>query len=289
MKLASLALVVCLSSVCAQGPLPNLSDETVIATFDDGATMTMGEFKRIYTVLPPENQQQVMQNRAQFLQQWALMRKLARAAEAERLDQMSPAKEALEYQRLTILSQARMNQAANQIQVLPSDVARFYETNQNRYKQVRVKAIYVGFDGRKLTETGAKLKASQIAQQARGGGDFVKLVRAHSDDATSRAKDGEFGTLRFSDNLPDAVRTAIFSLKEGEVGEPVAQPNGFYIFRAEKVEVRPLAEIRDEIFSELRQRRYGAWLENSSREATVTFSSPAFLGAFPADTTPRIK
>ena len=40
--------------------LPDLPDETVVATFDDGVKMTMGEFKHLYAVLPPENQQQAM-------------------------------------------------------------------------------------------------------------------------------------------------------------------------------------------------------------------------------------
>jgi peptidyl-prolyl cis-trans isomerase C len=250
--------------------------------------MTMGEFKRIYTILPPENQQQAVQNRAQFLQQWAFMRKLARAAEAAKLDQLSPAKDALDYQRLLILSQARLTAVANELSVLPSDVAKFYEANQDRYKQVRVKTLYIGFGGQKLTESAAKLKASQIAEQARGGADFVKLVRANSDDVTSRTKDGDFGTLRISDSLPDAVRAAIFNLKEGEVSDPVRQPNGFYVFRAEKVDVRAFADVRDDIFYELRQRRYGEWVEKSSHEATVLFN-PTFIGAFPVDTTPRIK
>jgi peptidyl-prolyl cis-trans isomerase C len=289
MKLVSAALFVCLTSAFAQTapPIPNLPDETVIATFDDGATMTLGDFKRIYSVLPPENQQAAMQNRGQFLKQWALMRKLAKAAEEEKLDQLSPSKEALEYYRLMILSQAKMTQAANQVPVLPSDVAKFYEANQNRFKQVHVKAVYIGFGGQKLTEAAAKLKASQISAQARGGADFVKLVRVHSDDDTSRSKDGDFGTLRSSDNLSDDVRNVIFGLKEGEVSEPVRQSNGFYIFRAEKIEIRPLPEVRDAIFAELRQRRYGEWVEKTNREATVLFNSPAFLGAFPVNTTPR--
>src|SRR3982750_3877742 len=113
MKFPSLALFLCLVPVWAQvspqvPPIPTLPDETVIATFEDGTKMTMGEFKQIYSVLPQENQQQVLQNRAGFLQQWALMRKLAKIAEEEKLDQLSPSKEALEYYRLVILSQAKM-------------------------------------------------------------------------------------------------------------------------------------------------------------------------------------
>lgn len=290
MKLASLALFVCLAPAWAQSSpaaLSSISDETVVATFDDGAKMTMGDFKRIYAVLPAENQQQAMQNRQAFVQQWALMRKLASMAETEKLDQMSPSKEALEYYRLVILSQARMNMAVAQTTVLPSEVAAHYDSNKDKYKQVRVKAIYIGFGGKKLTEADARAKASQIRTQARDGADFVKLVRAHSDDETSRAKDGEFATLHLADNIPDAVRDAIFKLKEGEISEPVRQPNGFYLFRAEQITYRPLAEVRDEIFNELKQARYNEWVETINRGAKVLFSNPAFIGAVPFDTTPR--
>src|SRR4051794_10386762 len=125
MRVPSLAVfsfvLICLSPVRAQtpAPLPQIPDETVVATFDDGTRLTMGDFKRIYAVLPPENQQQAMQNRQEFLKQWALMRKLAHMAQAAKLDQLSPSKEALEYYRLVVLSQAEMNRAVSDVTVLP--------------------------------------------------------------------------------------------------------------------------------------------------------------------------
>lgn len=287
MKFSTLAALVCLLPAWAQTPLPKLSEETVIATFEDGATMTMGEFKRIYAVLPPENQKQAMQNRAAFLQQWALMRKLAKMAQEEKLDQLSPSKEALEYYRLAILSQAKMDQAAMQTVVLPSQVSNFYEDNKDRYKQVRVKAIYIAFGGRQVSQAEAKAKAVKLAAQARSGADFVKLVRENSDDATSRAKDGEFLTLRLTDNVPEAVRDAIFKLSRGEVSDPVAQSNGYYIFRAEEISYRPYEDVRDEIFTELKQKNYADWVQKTQREAKVIYNSTDFIGAVPLNTTPH--
>src|ERR1051325_7198228 len=108
------AFLVFLAPLCAQS-LPTLPDETVIATFDDGVKLTYGEFKQIYSVLPPEHQQQDARKRASFLPQWGLMRKLAGMAEADKMDQLSPSKEAIEYYRLVILSQARMNRALTDI------------------------------------------------------------------------------------------------------------------------------------------------------------------------------
>jgi len=185
-----------------------------------------------------------------------------------------------------------MAETATQTVVLPSEVTKYYEENKGRYGQIHVKSIYIGFGGQKLTESGAKLKASQIVAQARGGADFVKLVRAHSDDEASKAKNGDFAVLRITDDVPPEVRDAIFKLKEGEVSDPIRQPNGFYIFRADKVDVRPLPEVRDQIFAELKQAHYGEWVEKSTRDAKVLFNSPAFIGAIqasppPVDTTPR--
>lgn len=286
MKFFGLALFVWLAPVWSQ-PLPNLPDEMVVATFEDGAKMTMGDFKRIFAALPPDNQKQALENRQAFIQQWALMRKLAKLAEEERLDQLSPSKEQLEYYRLAILSQAKLDEAAMHTMVLPSQVADYYESHKDRYRQVRVKAIYVAFGGRRMSEADAKAKAGKLAAQARAGADFVTLVRENSDDETSRAKDGEFLTVRATDNLPDAVRDAIFKLKPGEVTEPVGQSNGYYVFRAEEISYRPLQDVRDEIFTELKQQYYAEWVDKARRGATVVYHSPEFVGAVPFNTMPR--
>lgn len=117
-----------------------------------------------------------------------------------------------------------------------------------------------------------------MLKQIRGGADFVKMVRQHSEDQTSAAKDGDFGNLRRGDNLPDAVRNAIFSLKQGEVSEPVRQPNGFYLFRAEKVNAQPFEQVRDEIFSELREKRFREWMEETQRSVNAELESGGFHG-----------
>ena len=81
---------------------------------------------------------------------------------------------------------------------------------------------------------------------------------------------------------PDAIKTAVFALKPGELSEPVRQPNGFYLFRAEEVTYRPLSQARDEIFNALKQQHYSEWLEQTNKNTKVVYNSPAFLGAPPA-------
>ena len=107
-------------------------------------------------------------------------------------------------------------------------------------------------------------------------------MKENSDDETSREKDGDFATLRSSDNIPDAFRAAVFALKKGEVTQPLKQPNGFYLLRAEEVTVRPLSEVRDEIYNELRNTRSDQWLRGQDREAKVEIVEPSFITGAPA-------
>jgi peptidyl-prolyl cis-trans isomerase C len=287
MKSFSVFLFVCCGALWAQTApppaaaprMPDIPDQATIAVFDDGVKLTMAEFKQIFAALPPDNQPLVLRDRKTFLQQWAFMRKLAQMADQQKLDQESPTKEQLQYSRLMILSQAKLAEALNSTTVEPAEIIEYYDINKDRFKEVRVKAIYVSFgkDGKAPAEDEAKAKATKLLADIRGGADFVKLVKENSDDETSKAKDGDFATLRRNDNIPDAIREAVFALKQGEVTEPVRQPNGFYLLRADEVHYRPLSQVRDEIFTELKQRHYRQWLDQTNKGIKVEFTNPAFL------------
>src|SRR5947207_13990234 len=119
MKATSLLVFVCLGAAWAQsiaGPgaaaaaaptMPDVPEDTVIAIFGDGTKFTMGDFKKIYAALPPPNQQMALRDRAQWLHQWELLRKLTKMAEVAKLDQETPYKEAIEYGSMNVLAQAQ--------------------------------------------------------------------------------------------------------------------------------------------------------------------------------------
>jgi len=290
----ALSLVVFLAALLpAQTPppqaLPNLPDDTVIAVFDDGVKFTMGQYKSLYEVLRG-NQPAMLQERKAFLEQYALMRKLAHMAEEEKLDQVSPGKDILDYYRLFLLSQAKLNQEVQSQNVSDEEITKYYAANKDRYREVKVKAIYLAFskalasqasNGKRiLTEEEAKAKAGKLLADIRGGAEFVKLVRENSDDATSRDKDGDFATITGTDRdkLPAAVVNVIFALKPGEVSEPVEQPNGFYLFRADQITYRPQSEVQGEIVAALQQDRFNRWMQQTHDSVKVEFPSPEFLG-----------
>jgi len=262
------------------GTLPNLPDEEVVATLMDGSKVTMADVKGLFGALNPVQQQGIVRDPASFLHQWAVMRRLSQIAVERKLHEQAPYKQALEQNRMNVLFQAAVNDTLNSFVIEPADITKAYDADKAKYTEVKVKAIYIAYrenppaatpvKGKKpLTEAEAKAKAAKLLAQIKGGADFVKLVKENSEDEDSRAKDGDFATLKFSDNIPDAFRAAIFQMKQGETTEPLKQPNGYYLLRAEQVTVKPLKDVRDDLYNDLKNARMREWMEKLDRETTV--------------------
>ncbi len=286
--------VLCLAALCAQtsppqpaqpqqrpAALPDLPDSTPIASFEDGYIMTMGELKGLLLAV---NNPQASSNIPAFLDQWAMFRKMSRMALDQKLDAESPVKEQLTYVRNLVLMQAEVNHQNNPI-IDGDDVLKYYEQHKSNYEQVKTDAIYIAFsnaaasetgsDGKKiLSEAQAKAKIAALLEQIRKGSDFKKLARENSDDDKSRAADGFFGDLKPTDPMPDSIRAAIFQLKQGETTDVIAQPNGFYIFRAEQVIVKPFAEVRDQADRAYKDERFKAWMADMQANTKATILNP---------------
>lgn len=290
------AFLICASALLAQQPGPPakevpLEEDDVIATLDDGYKLTYGEIKAMAGALPPQMQQAAMRDRKNFIRQFALMRKLARLAEEHKLDQKTPTRELLLVNRMYVLMSAQINFVMDTAVVPPEELQQFYETNKDRYSQAKVKVIYIGFSanpaaappGKKyLSETEAKAKIEKIRAEIAAGADFVEMVKRHSEDQASVEKNGDFGNIRRDDKVPEAIRNAIFALKSGEMSQPVRQPNGFYLFRVEEVSTRPFQQVRDEVFNEVKQRRFRQWMEQTEKSLNIKYESEAFFNPPPA-------
>jgi peptidyl-prolyl cis-trans isomerase C len=267
----------------------DVSPDTVVATIE-GRKVTAGELNRFIAALPQQLQQNFQANKKEFVRQYALMRKLSELAEQNKLAERSPYKERLEYARVQMLVQAQMDEAGKDILVTPEEQKKFYEANPDRYTTARIKVIYIPYSanvpanvqGRKvLTEAEAAEKAARVVKEARAGADFVKLVKEHSEDPTSAAKDGEFGTVRRSDTLPEPIKNTIFALKPGEVSDPVKQPNGFYVFRVEESGLEPYEKVKDNIYNDLKQQKFQTWFEGMRKAVDVKFENEAYFAPAP--------
>ena len=290
MKCVSLCILFSMISAWAQtaptaSPSTPPDPDAVVATYWDGKKMTYGEMQQFLHALPPQMQQMALRNRKNFVLQLGLMRKLAELGAQNKLDQQSPTKEALEFNRMYLLMTAELTDYMNKISIEPDELQKEYEARRSNYQQVKVKVIYIPFTAnpasgsKALTEEQAREKIGKILGEARGGADFVKLVKQYSEDQTSAAKDGDFGTIRHSDKIPDAILKTVFQLKQGEISEPVRQPNGYYLFRAEEIRVRPFQEVRNELTEEVRQERYKQWLDQNNNTVVSKYENEQLLAA----------
>jgi peptidyl-prolyl cis-trans isomerase C len=267
-------------------PVAPVTPDTVVAEVG-GKKMTAAEVDQIFAGLPQQFQQSARLQPDKALMQMLMFRYMAEEAEKANLDKRAPWKDTLEFQRMTVLYQAEINDYKDKIQISPEDQEKAYKENPDRYKQAKVKVIHISFsatpdkpgpDGKKmLSEADAKAKADDLRKQVLAGGDFGKLARENSDDKGSADKDGDFGTIKHNSPYPEPVKKAVFALKEGEVSEPVKQANGFYLIRSDSVVTQPYNEVRPQIIEELKQSRFNDWMKGLQARFTVKVENPGYF------------
>jgi peptidyl-prolyl cis-trans isomerase C len=266
-------------------PPPPVAPDTVVIEVD-GKKITAAEMDKILAGFPPPTQQ-ALRARPQLLSQVFWMQKLADDAEKAGLDKQSPLKEQLEAYRMQVLANAETTQVGNTLPINDEDLRKYYKDNPDKFKQVKVRVIYVAFnptpgkppaDGKKLlTEADAKAKIENLAMQIRGGADFGMLARENSDDQASAAKDGDFGLIKEDSAYSKAIKDAVFALKQGEISAPVKQPGGFYLIRAEEISQRSFDESAMQIAPAVRKEHFDAWLKDLQAKYNVKIENPAYF------------
>ncbi|MGH9868795.1 MAG: peptidylprolyl isomerase [Candidatus Polarisedimenticolia bacterium] len=73
-----------------------------------------------------------------------------------------------------------------------------------------------------------------IHQKVKGGDDFVALAKQYSQDTLSAADGGDLGLKEFH-QLTFPFNRVAFSLKQGEVSDPVLTIFGYHVIKAEQV------------------------------------------------------
>jgi len=266
-------------------PTPPVAPDSVVIEVA-GKKYTAGEVDKLIAPMPLQFQQAARQN-PQLLNQLFLMMRLAEDAEKANMDKTSPYKEAVELARVQTLAQAWLNKMNSSFNISGDDQQKYYKENPDKFKEVKVKAIYVVFSpaGDKnapslkkvATEAEAKAKIEDLRKQIVAGADFGKLARENSDDSASASKDGDFGTVKHSSSFPEQIKAAVYALKKGDVSQPIRQPNGYYLLRVEEMSTQPFDEVNVQIFQEIRQQRYSDWLKGLQAQYTVKVENPAYF------------
>jgi peptidyl-prolyl cis-trans isomerase C len=253
-----------------------VAPDAVVAVVN-GNKITAGEVRKMYGSLPAQMQEAFKKDPQQFMKEYAWYRNIQEAAEKDGLPEKSPYKEVLQFQRMLTMVNAAHNEEYLKVTVRPEDQRKQYDEHPERYRETQAKLVYIPFTAE--TEADAKAKAQKVAQEARSGADFVKLVKEYSQDAKSAAQDGDMGIpIRPSSRqIPENVRNAILALKPGQVSDPLRLENGYYVFRAESAGVLPYEKVKDEIYKELKDVGFEQWKANTKAQSSVQFENEAFF------------
>jgi peptidylprolyl isomerase len=143
----------------------------------------------------------------------------------------------------------------------PSDaqIQAAYEANRDKFlapRQYRLEQIFVAAPGSdKQAEDAAHAKAEALAAKARvKGADFAAIARTGSNQAGGETG-GDLGWAAEAQIIPE-IRSEIAGMSVGEISDPIRTQAGFHIIRlvdTKPAGVRPLAEVRDQLVTALRQ------------------------------------
>ena len=285
-----------------QAPLP---PDTVVATVA-GMSLTIADIQKMLVGASPQALQSFQQNPQATIQQLFLMRDLAAEGEKAKLGEQSPYKEQLEFARAGVLANLRMIQERDSYTISGDEIEKFYARNQSRWEQAKIKIIFISFkpgppaakgelktedianaarqalqaanSPSQRSEDQASKLAADLVKQLRAGADFVKLVGQYSDDPNSKGSAGDFGTpISPTGTYSDDFKKPILALKQGEIGDPIRQSNGFYIVRVEEKSVQPLNSVRDPIVQELRKAHLDEWMKEKTSGFQPSVVKPEFF------------
>src|SRR5258706_4567202 len=126
-----------------------------------------------------------------------------------------------------------------QVQVTDDDLKRAYSQRQDQFKtpeHVDVRHIVVK----------TKEQAQDIEKQLKAGAKFEDLAKKFSDDPGSKDKGGLYQNVVRNQMVPEFDKVA-FSLKPGEISDPVQTSFGYHIIKVDahrQAQLKPLEQVR---------------------------------------------
>ena len=270
--------------VAAPKPAVTIASETVVATIE-GKAWTKAEFDAMIRNLPPGPQNNFKANKLGWLDQFALMNRLATMAKEDGVEQREPFKQQLEYNILQFLAQSYVDDRAATPKLDAETTGKWYEAHKNEYKRARVLGIEVNWGGIPKpgeiarTDKEAQAIVDDIQKRFKAGEAFDELAKKYSDDPNTKAKGGQFPLLRPEDKtLNKEIKTAIFATKPGELARVIRLPSRFYIFKLVEFVEPTQQELRSEIEDQIGQEQLRLWLDKTRKEVKAEINAPAYFG-----------
>jgi peptidyl-prolyl cis-trans isomerase C len=274
-----------------QAPPAAASEPVVII---DGVGYSAADIARIRQALPPQFQQTAAQfSNREFVEQYRRFLAMAKMAETEGIADKEPYRSQLENYRMLYLAQVYTTELSRSATATDEEIRAHYDKNPSEYDEVRVSAIYIDYNpnaspgaGDGLSEQVALAKAEDLRARILKGADFAAVAKESSDDKDSAEKGGDLGYFRTNASVPPALRSAIFSLKPGEVSAPVKEGGRFYLFKATEKRLPPFEQVEQEAANKVRSQKFIDKAKEVAESIEVEYKDEAYFADKPAGTGP---
>ena len=158
-----------------------------------------------------------------------------------------------------LLQQKLYDEIVEDVEVTDEEIEQYYNEHKDEFGQAAsrdVRHILVSCTGNAQCAR-ARAKAERLRRQIRGGADFGKLARQHSQDPGSARQGGRY-TVERGQTVPEFERAA-FDLRIGVLSQPVKTQFGFHLIQPlssiRPPRPKPLKSVRDQIRQQLLQRQ----------------------------------
>lgn len=273
----------------------------IVATID-GKQITAKQAADMLQAIPPEQLKRYQSNLSSVVQQIYMSQQLAEQAAKMNLDQQSPWKEQLQLTRDNILTQAYLNKMASTTPGTPTeDPQAYYNSHQPEFDRVKLSGIFVAFNppgtpaasaANSRTEEQARAKADDVEKKLKAGGEFATLARTESDNQQAAARGGELGAFSVADpQLPADLKTALNTLKPGQISDPIRIPNALLIVKIESRDKLSFDQAKPEIIQKLQNERNQAAVKHEVDKYKIQVQDPDFFNtsSAPASNVPSLQ
>jgi parvulin-like peptidyl-prolyl isomerase len=152
-----------------------------------------------------------------------------------------------------------------------------YDREKEHYRlpeRAKLREIVILRPAGAMSAEAASKHATDLAQQARSGGDFAKLAQTYS-EAGSKDKGGDLGDVARGELLPDLDK-AVFNATGGAVIGPIATKSGWHILKLEQrlpSEIPAFESVKDRLrkdaSDETWQRDYRSYIQRLRNDAFI--------------------
>ena len=264
----------------------SVPDDKVVISVGD-LKITAGEFKQIVDSLPAQYRAQALgPNKRAFGLNVLQVLVLSEEGKNRKLDQTPEYQAQAKFQAENLLAQRTFNQIAENIKLDDASMRAYFDAHRQEYEQVRARHILIRAAGspspltpgkKELSDAEALAKAQEIRKQLAAGADFAKLAAAESDDDGSKSRGGELNFFKHG-QMVAPFEQAAFSLKVGEISDPVKTQFGYHIIQVEAR--KTFEDVKAQIEQSMRGEQARKILDEMQTKANATLD-PEFFGPAP--------